>query len=144
VSIVNKSIAADVAVKYGYPPKSITAAGSVLLSTIPITKGEQIIVTHQLEQASSSAVPAKAPATTTPAPSVKLQDAAVSAPTPPQAGPSSKGDSVTLPGDAGTLELRVVPDDNSCLFSAIGVIFEGGIKGGQELRRGESELAYLI
>lgn len=66
---------------------------------------------------------------------MKVQDAAISAPTPPQAAAPS-GDSVTLPGDAGTLELRVVPDDNSCLFSAIGIIFEGGIKGGEGLRRG--------
>jgi len=42
---------------------------------------------------------------------------------------------VKLPGDNGFLELRVVPDDNSCLFSAIGVVFLGGIDSAQELRR---------
>lgn len=39
-----------------------------------------------------------------------------------------------LPGGNGFLELRVVPDDNSCLFSAIGVVFLGGIESAGELR----------
>lgn len=43
--------------------------------------------------------------------------------------------SVTLPGDQGVLELRKVPDDNACLFSAIGVVFEGGIEGANGLRK---------
>ncbi|EIW67737.1 hypothetical protein TREMEDRAFT_33358 [Tremella mesenterica DSM 1558] len=42
---------------------------------------------------------------------------------------------VNLPGDGGSLILRKVPDDNSCLFSAIGVVFEGGIEGGKRLRQ---------
>lgn len=42
---------------------------------------------------------------------------------------------VTMPGDLGTLELRKVPDDNSCLFSAIGVVFEGGIEAAGKLRK---------
>jgi len=46
-------------------------------------------------------------------------------------------ESVPVPGrDAGYLQLRVVPDDNSCLFSAVGVVFEGGVQGGQGLRKG--------
>lgn len=43
--------------------------------------------------------------------------------------------SVTLPRDLGSLELRKVPDDNSCLFSAIAVVFEGGIEGAGGLRK---------
>lgn len=31
--------------------------------------------------------------------------------------------------------LRVVPDDNSCLFSSIGVVFEGGMGAAQKLRQ---------
>jgi ubiquitin thioesterase OTU1 len=42
---------------------------------------------------------------------------------------------VLLPGDAGTLELRKVPDDNACLFSAVGLVFEGGIEGANCLRK---------
>lgn len=39
-----------------------------------------------------------------------------------------------MPGDAGTLELRIVPDDNSCLFSAVAVVFEGGLEAAGSLR----------
>lgn len=40
-----------------------------------------------------------------------------------------------LPGDAGYLELRKVPDDNSCLFASVAVVFEGGIEGAGGLRK---------
>jgi ubiquitin thioesterase OTU1 len=54
----------------------------------------------------------------------------------PKVGGGNEGTtSVELPGDNGFLELRVVPDDNSCLFSAIGVVFLGGIEIAGDLRR---------
>ena len=49
-----------------------------------------------------------------------------------------------MPGDGGILLLRKVPDDNSCLFSAIGVVFEGGIDAAQKLRKGVSPLFELV
>jgi len=112
-------------IKYGYPPKALPDTDG-LLSSIPITRGEQIIVTS------------------VPAPSVKALNDSLSAPVPlaPRAdtGPSQdlaveNAESVPVPGDAGFLQLRVVPDDNSCLFSAVGVVFEGGVEGGRGLRR---------
>lgn len=86
-------------------------------------------------------------------PSVKELDAELSAPRPPNAPPAvtesplPKGDipleaseSVQLPGrDAGFLQLRIVPDDNSCLFSAVGVVFEGGIEAAPKLRQGKAQ-----
>jgi len=82
---------------------------------------------------------------TTPAPSIKATNEALSAPsrltpqpvsqaTTPKAGGEGGATSVELPGDNGFLELRVVPDDNSCLFSAIGVVFLGGIESAGDLR----------
>jgi ubiquitin thioesterase OTU1 len=52
--------------------------------------------------------------------------------------PVEPKETIKMPGDAGHLQLRVVPDDNSCLFSAIGVVFEGGISAAQKLRTGEA------
>ncbi len=82
-------------------------------------------------------------------PSVKELDAELSAPQPPAPAPVAESplpagdipleasESVALPGrDAGFLQLRVVPDDNSCLFSAVAVVFEGGIEAAQKLRKG--------
>lgn len=135
-----------------------------MLSAIPIGRGEQLIITSNPDASSShrtigssSSNTAPAPesaakdAVPTPPPSVKAINAVLSAPsphistpaqtvTPPSAPkpqtPSSTGDAVALPGrDAGHLVLRVVPDDNSCLFSAIGVVFEGGIEAAQRLRK---------
>ncbi|TYJ58306.1 hypothetical protein B9479_000851 [Cryptococcus floricola] len=101
-------------IKYSYPPKPLPV-NTGLLSSIPITNGEQFIV---------SAVP-----TATQTAPVK-SDASAKAP-----APKMEADSVALPGrDAGYLQLRVVPDDNSCLFSATAVVFEGGIDAAQGLR----------
>nr|XP_018262141.1 ubiquitin thioesterase OTU1 [Kwoniella dejecticola CBS 10117]OBR84299.1 ubiquitin thioesterase OTU1 [Kwoniella dejecticola CBS 10117] len=159
--------------KYSYPPKLLHDVQGPL-SSIPITKGEQIIVTSVSPTSSSTSIsspstslPSKTPsatnssstgsssrsrlaATPTPAPSIKAINETISAPSPlaPQPQPQrpesplshndiplETQDSVALPGrDAGYLQLRVVPDDNSCLFSAIGVIFEGGIEAAQKLR----------
>ncbi|WWD18666.1 hypothetical protein CI109_103119 [Kwoniella shandongensis] len=128
--------------KFGYPPKLLPETSSTL-STIPITKGEQIIVTAvPAPPAPSTSAPPKAEPT--PAPSIKAINDSISAPTPHTADsplaqndiPVESAESVALPGrDAGFLQLRVVPDDNSCLFSAIGVVFEGGIEAAQQLRK---------
>ena len=123
--------------KFGYPPKPLPITDGVL-SSIPITKGEQIIVTS---------VPASEPSSDPAPASLKQLNETLSAPSPHSAqartpvipGSTSQGsssESVRLPGrDAGFLQLRVVPDDNSCLFSAIGVVFNGGIEAAGNIRR---------
>ncbi|KLT43253.1 OTU-domain-containing protein [Cutaneotrichosporon oleaginosum] len=118
-------------IKFGYPPKPLPDTAGRLAS-IPITRGEQLIVT---------AVRARSPKRAR-RPSVKELDAELSAPRPPAPAvdtardmPLETSESVTLPGDAGYLQLRIVPDDNSCLFSAVAVVFEGGIEAAQKLRR---------
>ncbi|ORY30552.1 OTU-domain-containing protein [Naematelia encephala] len=140
-------------IKYGYPPKPLPETTGTL-STIPITRGEQVIVTS-VPASAAQATSLPHDSAPTPAPSVKPLNEALSAPTektprpsqsqaqpptPTPAQPSSSAeessDSVALPGrDAGFLQLRVVPDDNSCLFSAIGVVFEGGIEANKALRK---------
>jgi ubiquitin thioesterase OTU1 len=136
-------------VKYGYPPKPLPVIDGTLAS-IPIVRGEQIIVTAVPATESSRSRRSTQP---TPPPSVKLTNDALSGPSPPHAestlgeaeSPLEGNESVAVPGkDAGYLQLRVVPDDNSCLFSAIAVVFEGGIQGGGVLRRGEIILRYSL
>nr|ODN89778.1 ubiquitin thioesterase OTU1 [Cryptococcus depauperatus CBS 7855] len=103
-------------IKHGYPPKPLSTVSGVLGSLIG--KGEQLIV---------SSIPASvvslAPA---PASLTRQQNQPVSVSVP---------DSIPLPGqDASYLQLRIVPDDNSCLFNAIGVVFEGSIEAAPKLR----------
>ena len=133
-------------VKYGYPPKPLPETSDTL-STIPITRGEQIIVTCVPPSSTPRQRSPPAPIfKSTPAPSVKAVNQSLSAPSPLAEAdiPVESSESVALPGhDTGFLQLRVVPDDNSCLFSAIGIVFEGGVKGGKDLRRGETDLPRL-
>ncbi|GHJ87637.1 hypothetical protein NliqN6_4039 [Naganishia liquefaciens] len=44
----------------------------------------------------------------------------------PSTTQSSTPTSIPLADGAGTLVHRIVPDDNSCLFSAVGIVFRGG------------------
>ncbi|ORX37218.1 hypothetical protein BD324DRAFT_650824 [Kockovaella imperatae] len=122
-------------IKYGYPPKAIPPEVSTL-AAIPIGRGDQIIVTALAEPPVQSFSPA--------APSVKRQNEAVSAPKADERPrdtqqdnetPAESSHSVRVPGDGGFLQLRVVPDDNSCLFSAVSLVFEGGMEHAQKLRR---------
>ena len=55
----------------------------------------------------------------------------------PEETPAESSHSVRVPGDGGFLQLRVVPDDNSCLFSAVALVFEGGIESAQQIRKSE-------
>ncbi|KAH7102387.1 OTU-domain-containing protein [Auriculariales sp. MPI-PUGE-AT-0066] len=87
-----------------------------------------------------AAVPApKKPSTTSSAPP-KPQPAARPAP-PPQPAPtlsrtqSSSGAVETVRTDSGILVHRVVPDDNSCLFASIGIIFEQDQSASLKLRK---------
>lgn len=124
-------------VKYSYPPKPLPASG--LLSSIPITRGEQIIVTS-LDPKPAVDSPAVAPP-------IKARNEALSAPSPHSARATTPvvpgepvveggAESVPLPGrDAGYLQLRVVADDNSCMFAALGVVFEGGVEAASKLRQ---------
>lgn len=150
----------SVIVKYSYPPKPLPSiSAGQYLSSIPITKGEQLIVTA-VKPSPAASTPSIFGGSSTPAPSVKHLNESLSAPnrlTPasqigsaagspyasthgPSAGRGVKSGeggrvAILLPGDAGSLELRKVPDDNACLFSAVGLVFEGGIEGANGLRQ---------
>jgi len=152
-------------VKYSYPPKPLLGSPTDKLSSIPITKGEQFIVSissspsatgskistpiptpvvapsikHLNERLSapSRLTPAPASQASTPAaaPSTSTSTGSGASSKPANGGGKDEGARIELPGDAGSLELRKVPDDNSCLFSAIAVVFEGGIEGAGGLRK---------
>jgi len=110
--------------KSGYPPQSLTLIPELPLASLGLKGGDQLILTQQ----------ARAP----PAPfqASPLQDivspTAVPRNRPSQAAPPSVGathaqgpDSV--PTEGGFLVHRIVPDDNSCLFSSIAIVFEQDI-----------------
>jgi len=127
--------------KSGYPPQSLTVVPELPFSSLGIKKGEQIIVSQRAEAASRRpASPPKlytagsgslaAPNTSTDrgagAPAV-IPSGAVTAEN------AKEPDAVAM--DGGFLVHRVVPDDNSCLFSSVALIFEQDIAKASRLRQ---------
>lgn len=140
-------------VKLGYPPKPIPSStvAETQVSTIPITKGEQIIVSavpststsasrgvnnaasQDTKPTSLNAAPQPrfkpqikppVPAPTKSTVNTLSSSSSTSASTP--IAPAGKETTVDLPGGAGIMQHRIAPDDNSCLFSSIGIVFKGG------------------
>ncbi|KAN0064877.1 ubiquitin-specific protease otu1 [Thecaphora frezii] len=139
-------------VKTGYPPKTLSLqgqSGDLLVSSPPLNlkRGEQIVVARRSGSASnpasrnsdaasasgsapvqSSAGPSAASAPrAAPAVASLLSLASAAAPSAPPKGVDSVRDgqvSVRVAGGDGHLTLKVVPDDNSCLFNSVGFLFE--------------------
>ncbi|KAJ7581140.1 hypothetical protein C8J56DRAFT_959221 [Mycena floridula] len=99
--------------KTGYPPRTLTLVPELPVSSLGLTRGDAIIV----EEGATSSPPAKA---VTPIPR------AVPPPEKPRSPLSaqSSGPEHVSTG-SGYLIHRVVPDDNSCLFSAVSLVFGG-------------------
>ncbi|KAG8960188.1 ubiquitin-specific protease otu1 [Tulasnella sp. 408] len=107
--------------KTGYPPKPLTVEPQLPVSSLGLKNGDQLIVTASPTSKSTVTTSVANQAST-----AGRQTPNFSAPAlqprldPRQEKPSDA--SVQTPD--GTLVHRVVPDDNSCLFSSIGLIFE--------------------
>ena len=150
-------------VKLGYPPKPFPSStiGETQVSTIPITKGEQIIVAsvpststsasrginsstnaqdakHPVSAATAALPkpPISTPSGTTVS-SLEASSKASATSSNPVAPAAGKETTIDLPGGAGIMQHRIVPDDNSCLFSSLGIVFKGGFSDSisRELRQ---------
>ncbi|TRM62601.1 hypothetical protein BD626DRAFT_548466 [Schizophyllum amplum] len=114
--------------KAGYPPRDLALIPELPVSSLGLASGEQIIVSETAgpsggaapSQAASAAVPASTPAS---APSAAVMP------------PSSNGPAHVEMADGSFFIHRVVPDDNSCMFSAISLIFKQSISEAQEIRK---------
>lgn len=115
--------------KAGFPPKVIRLDDHPDETTITASG-------LQLNNESIQVIPPSAPASAQPAQPSQPQSlqpgSASSKPlTQPSAGPSATSDprqdipEISLPSESATLVLRVMPDDNSCLFRAIATAVSG-------------------
>lgn len=127
-------------VRSGYPPQTLTLVPELPLSSLGLQAGEQIIVSQKVPAATTTNPPAPTPASRPPAPARQTT-------APQRTGPAS------VPTGSGVLVHRVhpspvshvattqrplnqvVPDDNSCLFSSIAIIFEQDITKAQKMRQ---------
>ena len=133
-------------VKIGYPPQSLTLIPELPVSSLGLSKGEQLIVNQNGKEQNSGSTPARS-TTSASTPGAVLQPSA----RPPAVQPRTKEpDSIETEG--GYLVHRVqhctafrrrvteqvgqvVPDDNSCLFSSVAIVFEQNIGKAQEIRK---------
>ncbi|GAA5848396.1 hypothetical protein JCM8547_004502 [Rhodosporidiobolus lusitaniae] len=136
--------------RLGFPPKPLdpTASPSDSLSSLGIKSGETIVVAEGTGETATASTSSSSPSTSSAAgPSSVPQKRAVSPssvpstsapslrkPTPPQpvSAPPKPFSASNSPSfievDGGFLVLRVVPDDNSCLFRAVGLALSPGDK----------------
>jgi len=123
--------------KMGYPPAPLTLIPSLPASSLNLKRGEQLIVSAASgEMGSSRSIQTLLPQAPQLPPTQDLSDSVsplipASAKTPQL--PAEAADFVNV--DGGVLVLRVVPDDNSCLFSSVAVVFEQDVKAAPRLRQ---------
>jgi len=118
--------------KAGYPPNSLTLIPQLPLSSLGLKKGDQLIVT-QASGAGITHAPPPPVVSPTSAPGVNPPNVSSNVPI-NQPGKQALGDEY-VPTDGGVLIHRVVPDDNSCLFSSVGVVFEQDMGAAARLRQ---------
>ncbi|KAJ2913220.1 hypothetical protein MD484_g7195, partial [Candolleomyces efflorescens] len=102
--------------KTGYPPRPLTLVAELPLSSLDLKSGEQLIV-QENAPSSSRGTESTAAASVTRSP------------------PSSSSKAEVVEVDGGFLIHRVVPDDNSCLFSSLALVFEQSMSKAQQLRK---------
>lgn len=115
-------------IKYGYPPEPLNlkdTPSTKLLSELGIKlNGEQLIISDAAPQASSSHETAPPPGP--PSKRTTAQPPAKPKPKPPEEMGMDSPE-VAVPSHSATLVLRVMPDDNSCLFRAFNSAFFGAV-----------------
>lgn len=151
------SIEGELEIKYGYPPKSLPLGeldSSMILSEIGVElDGEQLIVSEAYNASSKSKSQAPEGSSNSSRPShvaPSTSDSAADATSGTGANAQSsniekplslsrKSQNLEPPGlalrsHASTVVLRVMPDDNSCMFRAFGSAFFGVMDNMTELR----------
>ncbi|KAG6918114.1 hypothetical protein DXG01_016301 [Tephrocybe rancida] len=133
--------------KAGYPPHGLTLIPELPIESLGLKPGEQIIVSELPDTTASSAAPYPISnrSTTSPVSPGRPRPFGSSPPAAarsPGSAPASRSSAVpSLDGpdyvetDGGVLIHRIVPDDNSCLFSAVALLFEQSINKAPEMRK---------
>lgn len=135
-------------VKVGYPPRSLYLVPELPVSSLDLKSGDQIIVVSSGPASPPSAAPpapsfqppvsTKAPISNPPSQS---SNALQRQPSIPASGPAVSSGPEMVDTPSGSLVHREVPDDNSCLFSSIGIVFEQSMEVAPNLRKCEPPIS---
>lgn len=120
-------------VKYGYPdlkPLEIDGLqpGSRITELGINLNGEQLLVARRETQTEPADSSKEGPISAPREPSEKTS------PRKPHESPPDDPPEIASPDHSGTFVLRIMPDDNSCLFRAVGTAIMGGMDAMTELR----------
>ncbi|KAI0727208.1 OTU-domain-containing protein [Fomitopsis betulina] len=117
--------------KSGYPPQPLTLIPELPLASLGLKGGDQLTLT---QKAGTSSAPFRASTPPASAASSALTTRAPPA-SPPSMGAIRSQGPDNVPVEGGYLVHRIVPDDNSCLFSSIALIFEQDISKAPMIRQ---------
>ncbi|KAG6860407.1 hypothetical protein C0995_011526 [Termitomyces sp. Mi166 len=144
IYVVTQILPSRQSLKAGYPPHSLTLIPELPVESLGLKAGEQIIVAELPDVAASSApVP--------PISNRSTEDSRLSTGSSPfefsapgsfpplslthRPAPSQSSGPDYVETDGGILIHRIIPDDNSCLFSAVAILFEQSIEKAPEMRK---------
>ncbi|KAL7283377.1 hypothetical protein ACG7TL_002807 [Trametes sanguinea] len=134
--------------KAGYPPHPLTLVPELPIDSLGLKTGEQLVVTQRSSGIShGSGAPSRTSAASgatfaSASPAAAMTGMTASQVHDPSPAPASRATGGAKGGSPeyvltsqGYLIHRVVPDDNSCLFSSIALIFEQDIGKAQSIRQ---------
>ncbi|CDO68300.1 hypothetical protein BN946_scf184799.g27 [Trametes cinnabarina] len=132
--------------KAGYPPHPLTLVPELPIDSLGLKTGEQLVVTQRSSgishgsgapprAAAGGAVASASPAAAMTGLTASQVHDPTSAPVSRATGGAKGGDPEYVVTSQGYLIHRVVPDDNSCLFSSIALAFEQDISKAQSIRQ---------
>jgi len=123
--------------KAGYPPRPLTAVIPELpLASLGLAPGDQLIV----NQKSGSAAPPGVTSSTAPSLPRAVVNPPASLPTlssnaAQTSSATGKGGPDYVEVDGGYLVHRIVPDDNSCMFASVALVFEQDMRKASAIRQ---------
>ncbi|KAI9446152.1 OTU-domain-containing protein [Lactarius indigo] len=117
--------------KAGYPPRALTGVIPELpISSLGLAPGDQLIVN---QKSGSAALLGATPAAASLPPSASNPRPAATAPSAVQSGAPD-----FVKTDGGYLVHRIVPDDNSCMFASVALLFEQNMQKAPVIRQSMS------
>lgn len=114
--------------KYGFPPQTLKLddfTDDIALTAAEIKLNNESVQVIPPATTPTTTIPPSQSGPAAQKPSKVTSSTKAAAPSPPASDPRRETPEIPLPSESATLVLRVMPDDNSCLFRAISTAVSG-------------------